>query len=151
MCFRSFSFHSPCRPLKERTRYELFLPLVSPEVLSESDLEQQNTLVIIAYAEPIRLAIIETLTQQIEVLSVPQPPTPIEASHTSSPEPPGNIYTLLQALDSEAESSEGTAPASTNQVVDIPSVTQNADIPQQQGEFHKNFVDTIMAATTEKE
>jgi hypothetical protein len=137
--------------LKERTRYGLFLTLVSPEVLSESGLEQQNISVISAYAEPIRLAIRETLTQEIDVSSVPQPPTPIEASHTSAPEPPGNMYTLLQALDSEAESSEDTAPASANQVVGIPWLIQNATIPQQQEEFRKKFIDTIMAVTTEEE
>ena len=121
------------------------------EPLSESDLEQQKTSVISAYAEPIRLAIIETLTQEIEVPSVPQPPTPIEASQTSAPELPGNLYTLLQALDSEAEGSEDTVPATSNQVVDIPSVTHNADIPQRQEEFRKKFLDTIMAATAEGE
>jgi hypothetical protein len=131
----------------------LGLALKAPvfEALSESELEQQKISVISAYAEPIRLAIIETLTQEIEAPSVPQPPTPIEASQTSTPEPPGNIYTLLQALDSEAEGSEDTAPATNNQVVDIPSVTQNADIPQQQEEFRKKFLDTIMAATAEGE
>ena len=133
-------------------RLGLAVKAPSFESLSQSDLEQQNTSVISAYPESVRLAIIDSLTQEIEAPADPLPqPVQELPSSPQPPETPGNIYTLLQSLDAEAEDAgDGAQPAAQQpQVVDIPTVQDSTNLGQQQEEFRKKFLDTILSATSE--
>lgn len=144
--------HSLTSQRKGTDQRRLGLALKSPtfEPLTATEQEQQNVSVISAYAEPIRLSLIETLTQEIEAPPTQQQTTVVEAVQTGAPEPPGNIYTLLQGLDAETEAANNADPAATNPIVAIPPANQNTDVSQQQEEFRKKFLDTIMAATDEE-
>lgn len=135
-------------------RLGLALKAPSFEPLSQSELEQQNISVLSAYPEPIRLAIADTLTQELEAPADSSPSTSQELHSTpQAPEAQGSIYTLLQSLNAENDDT-GSAPTQTTeqqpQAVDIPNVQEPTTIAKQQEEFRKKFLDTILAATPEE-
>lgn len=138
---------------KNLPRVGLGVKAPSFEIASSSEGDQQRASIISAYPEQIRVSIVETLTQEIEAPAEPAPaPAAAHPAATEAPETPGNIYALLQTLDSEVE--EGSAPQGSgtqpeSQVIEIPKVQEKAEIAQQQGEFRKKFLDTILAATAE--
>lgn len=136
-------------------RLGLAVKAPSFETIPQTEAEGQSTSVLSAYPEPIRLAVIDTLTQEIEAPADPNPIPIQEAALTpQAPETPGNIYTLLQTLD--AEVADGDAPPQGQpqqpqaEVVNIPPVQEAESVVQQQQEFRKKFLDTILAATSEE-
>jgi hypothetical protein len=119
------------------------------ESFSSSESDPTSNSIISAYPEQIRISIVETLTQEIEAPASPAaPPTQEQPSTSMAPETPGNIYNLLQALDSDVE--QGASAQPEGNVVEIPKVQERADVVQQQEEFRKKFLDTILGGTTEE-
>lgn len=141
------------RPGENLQRVGLGVKAPSFEITSSSEGEQQKASVISAYPEQIRISIVETLTQEIEAPADPVPaPAAADPAATEAPETPGNIYTLLQTLDSEVEeasATQGSGIQPESQVIEIPKVQEKADIAQQQEVFRKKFLDTILSATAE--
>lgn len=122
------------------------------EPVSSTEALPQNNSILSFYPEPIRVSIVETLTQELEAPADPiTPPIQEQPTTPTAPETTGNIYTLLQALDSEVEegSVTGGAPAQQEaQIVEIPKVQESAEIAQQQEQFRKKFLETILAASS---
>jgi len=144
--------HSLASRRKGTDQRRLGLAIKAPmfEVLPSPDPGNPAANVISAYPESIRAAVIDTLTQELDApVTTPEQvtqPTP------ESPNTPGNIYTLLQDLDSEAEQTEPSQElnnTSAAEVLNIPAADNMASMAQQQEEFRKKFLDTILAATAE--
>ncbi len=134
-------------PGENPQRVGLGVKAPSFEVVTGLEGDQQRASIISAYPEQIRTSIVETLTQEIEV---PAESEPVLPAAPKAPETPGNIYTLLQSLNSEVEEvlpSQSSQPQPNSQVLEIPKVQEKGDIAQQQEEFRKKFLDSILSAT----